>query len=265
MKHRLLKKKLSDNDIGTEIGEVSFYLEKWITENFIHEINRAFYGQGKYRLGPGYQQFFREPTLFLKWSKERQSQHLDSFLNFTAKAYSSYVKPSNAGQKGNTKAGQKRRCNLPEPQFFSERSSFAIDTEVTSSNHKISPVKISKISSTNWKVKSPEITTNDIFNSDRRPTKQSFPTTVQRCQECRISFMPQDFVGVKTTSDREYTDKNGQKKKSFGNVYLHYITTCLKEFDQNFNFNSINVPKGTQNHLKPSEIHKLKTKGCNIE
>ena len=45
------------------------------------------------------------------------------------------------------------------------------------------------------------------------------------------------------------TDKAGSNKKFSGNVYMHYLTKCLREYDLNFTFKMVSVPKGTQEKL----------------
>lgn len=40
-------------------------------------------------------------------------------------------------------------------------------------------------------------------------------------------------------------DKVRKIVKNTGNVYLHHVTTCLKENDQNFSFNPVTVPSQT--------------------
>ena len=55
---------------------------------------------------------------------------------------------------------------------------------------------------------------------------------------------------VKTVGVREITDKAGSKKKFSGNVYMHYLTKCLREYDFNFTFKMVSVPKGTQEKLR---------------
>ena len=57
-----------------------------------------------------------QPTTFLKWSKERQNQHLHRFQQYFAPAYTTYTKPDNAGKKG--RAGEKRRVNEKEADTF---------------------------------------------------------------------------------------------------------------------------------------------------
>jgi len=58
-----------------------------------------------------------------------------------------------------------------------------------------------------------------------------------------------DKVIIKSVGVRERADKAGKTVKYTGNVYLHYLTNCLKEYDQNFAFNAINVPSRTINRL----------------
>ena len=141
LKHRLQKKKLKDNDVSMEIVSVTETLQKWVKENFLQEVTRAIYGQGKYRLAPGYESFFVDPTQFLKWSKDRQHQHLQKFMNYVAPIYTTYQKPYNAGNKGNS-GGQKRRARLPEPTVFTERINPSCDPKDNQSL--LTPVKIRK-------------------------------------------------------------------------------------------------------------------------
>ena len=68
------------------------------------------------------------------------------------------------------------------------------------------------------------------------------PKMVQRCEQCRVSFHQADIVLVKTVGICERTDKSGKQVKYSGNIYLHYLTKCLTEFNQNFAVPAITVP-----------------------
>ena len=68
------------------------------------------------------------------------------------------------------------------------------------------------------------------------------PKSVSRCEQCRVASNTSDKVIIKSVGVRERTDKSGKIVKYIGNIYLHYLTNCLKEYDQNFAFNAINVP-----------------------
>ena len=94
LKHRLLKKKLSDISSSTGGRTVSENLTKWLTENFQDEVEKALYGQGKYQLSASCQQFFVDPTIWLRWSISRRQHHLESFLSFILWSYQKYNKPS---------------------------------------------------------------------------------------------------------------------------------------------------------------------------
>ena len=61
--------------------------------SFEREIERAFYGQGRFRLAPGYEQFYREPTIYLSQSQERNQDHMRKFLQFTPSITDTYKKP----------------------------------------------------------------------------------------------------------------------------------------------------------------------------
>ena len=54
------------------------------------------------------------------------------------------------------------------------------------------------------------------------------PKSVQRCEQCHVAFNHADKVLVKNVGMRERTDKLGEIVKYTGNVYVHYLTTCLK-------------------------------------
>jgi hypothetical protein len=92
----------------------------------------------------------------------------------------------------------------------------------------------------------------DILNPDRITGKQYdlvhrddtklCPKGVQRCEQCRVNFNQADKVIVKSVGIRERTDKSGKVVKYTGNVYLHYLTNCLKEYDQNFPFKIMQSP-----------------------
>lgn len=67
---------------------------------------------------------------------------------------------------------------------------------------------------------------------------------VSRCHSCTLKFQSTDIVVVKTQGEREWFDqKQGKLRKSSGNVYLHYLKKCLKEFDITFTFSKTAVLK----------------------
>ena len=70
---------------------------------------------------------------------------------------------------------------------------------------------------------------------------------------------------MKTTAFREYTNKKGKLQKSSGNVYLHYLKTCLKGHYQKFEFNQIIVSVKTKEELSDKQIAKLSDTGCVFE
>ena len=115
----------------------------------------------------------------------------------------------------------------------------------------------------------------DILNPDRIAGKQFdlvhrddnklCPKTVQRCEQCRVAFNQSDKVVIKSVGARERTDKSGKVVKYTGNVYLHYLTNCLKEYDQNFSFHAITVPSRTLKHLPRGSRETLTAKGLQVE
>ena len=70
---------------------------------------------------------------------------------------------------------------------------------------------------------------------------------------------------VKTVGVRERTDKTGKIVKYTGNVYLHYLTKCLKEFDQRFSFSAITVPARTLSFLPEGSHESFAAKGLQVE
>ena len=70
---------------------------------------------------------------------------------------------------------------------------------------------------------------------------------------------------MKTVGVREHTDKTGKTMKYTGNVYLHYLSTCLKEYDQNFTLAAITVPASTLSFLSEGSRELLTEKGLHIQ
>ena len=104
-----------------------------------------------------------------------------------------------------------------------------------------------------------------ILRSRQRPAWKisavsSCPKSVRRCEHCRIVFNATDILLLKTVGVREITDKAGSKKKFSGNIYLHYLTKCLREYDLNFSFKMVSVPKRTQEKLPEGEPEQIRKK-----
>ena len=121
LKHKLQKKRLSDNEVPKEVAAVSQSLKEWAEEHFFAECVRAIRGLGKYRLAPDYCQFNVDPVQWNQWSISRQEQHLNAFYDFVPRSYDQYQKPKSAGLKASTTGAQKRRARLPEPELFYDR------------------------------------------------------------------------------------------------------------------------------------------------
>ena len=90
-----------------------------------------------------------------------------------------------------------------------------------------------------------------------------FPKSVRRCKYCRIALNATDILLVKRVT--EITDKTGLKKKFSGNIYLHYLTKCSREYDLNFNFKMVIVPKRTQEKLPAGEPEQIRKKGIILD
>ena len=111
----------------------------------------------------------------------------------------------------------------------------------------------------------PDRITGKHYDLVHRDDNKLCPKSVQRCEQCRVAFNHADKVLVKSVGVRERTDKSGKIVKYTGNVYLHYLTTCLKEYDQNFSFNAITVPSRTIKLLPEGSRESLAAKGLQAE
>ena len=94
-----------------------------------------------------------------------------------------------------------------------------------------------------------------------RKDKTNCPKQVKRCESCKFQFNVSHVVLVRTMVNRSWTDKNGNKRNTSGNVYLHYLITCLKDHDDDFSFNKVTVLKETINRLPYDSKQKLKKQG----
>ena len=91
------------------------------------------------------------------------------------------------------------------------------------------------------------------------------PKSVRRCEHCRLAFNATDILLVKTVGVREITDKKGSKKKLSGNIYLHYLTNCLRNYNLNFNFKMVSVPKRSQEKLPEGGPEQSRKKGMILD
>ena len=110
----------------------------------------------------------------------------------------------------------------------------------------------------------PDRITGKHYDLVHRDDNKLCPKSVQRCEQCRVAFNHADKVLVKSVGVRERTDKSGKIVKYTGNVYLHYLTTCLKEYDQNFSFNAITVPSRQLNFSQKVVGKALLLRDCRL-
>ncbi|RMX57773.1 hypothetical protein pdam_00006752 [Pocillopora damicornis] len=272
LKHRLQKKRLREDEIPEEVANVTSMLEKWTTEFYLEE-ERAVCGLGKYRLSLGYEQFQVDPVKWNRWSLERQAQHLSALRNFTPKSYEMYKKPMVTGIKSSPQS-KRRRVHLPEPEIFTDRVEVGDDTPQA-----VTPIRITKSDDkTKWQVEKSTNAATEAMNfldPDRisgnqyelvsRDDEKLCPKSVQRCEQCRVAFHQADKVVVKSVRVRERTDKSGKTVKYTGNLYLHFLTKCLSEYDQKFAFSAITVPTRTLTFLPEGGRAILEAKGLYVE
>ena len=77
-----------------------------------------------------------------------------------------------------------------------------------------------------------------LFDPDRVEVKQyylvlrcdtkSCPPIVSRCQQCRTAFGSANIAVAKTSGERERYGKKGEVMNYHGNIYVHFLTKCLK-------------------------------------
>ena len=126
--HKIQKRNTAEANSGLEVTSVLKTLHQWHL-SFERETEKAFYGQGKFRLAPGYEQFYREPTIYLSWSQEREQDHIRKFLQFTPSMIDTYKKLSNAGLKASP--GKKTKRNQDEAELFQDRIAVSARENVT--------------------------------------------------------------------------------------------------------------------------------------
>ena len=78
------------------------------------------------------------------------------------------------------------------------------------------------------------------------------------------SFGSADSAVVKTSGERERYGKKGEVMK-YGNIYLYFLTKCLKQHGSNFTFEKIAVTNNTQNSLPDTVKLMLKAKGVTFK
>lgn len=249
------------------------------------EAIKALRGIGKYRLAPGYDQFYVDPIRYLRWSSERKREHAEIFFAYVPACSETFSRPSNAGLKSNP--NKKRRRDQNEPEVFCDRfETIQRVSQITADDcdnqpKKVTPIKIHKSAGGTYvaaKAASKEtefqpldpldptrVVTRPYYLVHRQDTKNC-PRTVQRCQQCLTPFSNADQVVIRTTGAREYTcKKSGKVKSQTGNVYLHYIKQCLVEYDRKFSFPAIVVLHETMERLPESAIGKLRKFGLQFE
>ena len=206
-------------------------------------------GLGKYRLAPGYTSFSVDPTLWSKWSDQRKEQHMKRYFEYVAKPSEIYQKPANAGKKGNS-FEVKRRSTQPEAEIFIDRVNK--DT--------VTPIKLTKTNKETgeWEVEGYSMELDPLNTESCTPSyvlvekgSKDCPKRVKRCEMCRFEFNGTDKYVVKTAGVREFTGKSGRIERHQGNVYLHFLTTCLTKFDKTFHCSLLKIPKRT-----PTEYQK---------
>ena len=227
--------------------------QKWI-EFFEKEGEKAFTGQGKYRLAPGYGGF-KNPR-YLYWTSEEKSEHQERFRQFVPVEANTYVKPANAGLK---KAKEtKRRRGDSEVQIFNNRIATDVhQEELRNPSTPIEPVISTKGASAGPSGHNEDLSFLDPFREKtikymlvHRGDVKNCPKIVKRCQECKVVFDASDIVLIRSTGRRETTcAKTGKPTSRVGNIYLHNLMKCLTDHDSKFKYTDVVVLKQTYERL----------------
>lgn len=91
------------------------------------------------------------------------------------------------------------------------------------------------------------------------------PKRVTRCQQCQIAFTEEsDKFVIKTRGMRERPPDKGGKKLYEGNVYLHFLTDCLKKWDKKFKYEAVIVPNSTKEKTQDKWKPYLRKRGIKI-
>ena len=91
------------------------------------------------------------------------------------------------------------------------------------------------------------------------------PKTVKRYQSCLRAFIESDIVVIKTSGERtHHCTKSGKEKISFGNLYLHFLIKCLKQYDSKFKVSQIHVPSYTAGRLSIDVVRSPTEKGLKL-
>ena len=111
----------------------------------------------------------------------------------------------------------------------------------------------------------PDRSTYRMYYLVHSKDKKSCPANVSRCNACKLLFQTHDVVLVRTQGTREWTDKDGIRKTSTSNVYLHYLSKCLTDFDGAFKFENVIVLKETLKLLPDAAIERFRNKKMKFE
>ena len=238
--HKIQKKNTAETNSGLEVTVLKT-LHQWHL-SFERETERAFYGQGKFRLAPGYEQFYREPSIYLPWSQERKQDHMRKFLQFTPSIKDTYKKPSNAGLKA--PPVKKTRRNQDVAELFH-------DHIVVSARETAFCLNCKKAGDTgDWvsgKSNKPRHQGNELVALDpfrmetnlyhlvHRDDTRKCPKKVTRYECYKMLFTNTDIVLIKTKGKRQFTCPKKEKEKCHvANVYLQHLQSCLKDCDGKF-------------------------------
>ena len=172
-------------------------------------MNQGNIWSGKYRLSPGYDQFFVNPLKWFRWSEGRKRNHIRAFFQFTPSSTDTFRKPASAGLKGNP--DQKRRRGKVEPELFedclSPYNQAVMPLEPPS--NKVTPLKLCRADEQDvWQsITQPhplDASLSDEFDLDPlnpfrkeeteyhlvdRDDPKNCPKKVTRCESCKIKIL----------------------------------------------------------------------------
>ena len=89
------------------------------------------------------------------------------------------------------------------------------------------------------------------------------PQGVKRCEICARAFVEEDIVVVKTVGERHFC-KDGQEQRTRGNVYLHFLTKGLQDYDKKFEIKHVRIPRRTAEQLPANVLGGFQKKGMKV-
>ena len=226
----------------------------------------SFYGNGSCVLAPAYKHWFTQR--WHSFSLEEKEKYYKSFCSSSPVIENLFNKPDNAGRKGNQRI-RVRPSEAPCISVDRITPTFVTSTQATLPVSPASPTQLGSPISATSPVQPDSASSTEISfldpRSDPEPVyelylKQNLPKNVKKCQGMcgrEITNTVKDKLVVKTIGSSSYF-KNGKEVRTYGPLYIHFMSSCLKRFDKNsyyapreeFKWSKLTVHETTYRDLK---------------